>query len=199
MRGKEGEEGGGLKKLTRRNIFIGFGLGVSALGLGTLYRRTATVGEVEENDGGQLALSTRDMLTIQQLNVRYFYALDGLFGEDSANIWADTFTADGTFSLRSADGSVITQATGTSELISTYAGFPDVATTRHWITNLMITAGGSTVKGGCYILAMDIGSMPASIERTGLYSDQLVKVRRSWKFQSRTLLLDASSSPLQNP
>src|SRR6516225_2054965 len=82
-------------------------------------------------------LSAGDRLAIEQLNARYFHALDGLLGADANVQWASTFTADGTFVLRDADGNTIGQATGTSALVEIHATFPDVTTTRHWINNLL--------------------------------------------------------------
>jgi hypothetical protein len=145
-------------------------------------------------EGVETSLGAPEVSAIQQLNARYFYAIDGLLGPDSAALWAATFTADGTFVLLNASGEVVLQATGTAELISIYAEFPDIATTRHWINNLLLEASATGATGGCYIIAMDIQSAPASITRTGLYDDQLVKVNGQWRFQSRTLTLDASSS-----
>ena len=173
--------------VTRRHMLWGLGLGLTAIGLASGCTSDAA-------EGSEAAVGSQELLAIQQLNARYFYAIDGLLGPDSAAMWAATFTADGTFLLLSATGEVILQATGTEELISIYEDFPDIATTRHWINNLLLEATATGATGGCYIIAMDIQSSPASIARTGLYDDQLVKVNGQWRFQSRTLTLDASSS-----
>ena len=173
--------------VTRRHMLWGLGLGPTAMGLASGCTSDAA-------EGSGALLGSQDLLAIQQLNARYFYAIDGLLGPDSAAMWAATFTADGTFLLLSATGEVILQASGTAELISTYEDFPDIATTRHWINNLLLEASATGAIGGCYIIAMDIQSSPASITRTGLYDDQLVKVNGQWRFQSRTLTLDAGSS-----
>jgi SnoaL-like protein len=173
--------------VTRRHMLWGLGLGLTAMGLASGCTSDAA-------EGNGVSLGAPEVSAIQQLNARYFYAIDGLLGPDSAAMWADTFTADGTFLLLNATGEVVLQATGTAELISIYAEFPDIATTRHWINNLLLEASATGATGGCYIIAMDIQSSPASITRTGLYDDQLVKVNGQWRFQSRTLTLDASSS-----
>jgi hypothetical protein len=140
-------------------------------------------------------LSAGDKLAIEQLNARYFHALDGLLGADSNVQWAYTFTADGTFVLRDADGNVIGQATGTSALVEIYATFPDAATTRHWINNLLIEPEATGARSSCYIIAMDIAGIPSSIARTGIYTDHLVRVGAKWRFQHRTLTLDPNSRP----
>jgi hypothetical protein len=140
-------------------------------------------------------LSARDLAAIEQLNARYFHALDGLLEADSNVQWADTFTADGTFVLRDAEGNTIGQATGASALVEIYATFPDVATTRHWINNLLIEPEAGDAKASCYIIAMDIGAVPSRIARTGIYKDHLVRVGAEWRFQRRELALDANSRP----
>ena len=110
--------------VTRRHMLWGLGLGPTAIGLGSGCTSDAA-------EGVEAAVGSQELLAIQQLNARYFYAIDGLLGADSAALWAATFTADGTFLLLSATGEVILQAAGTAELISVYEDFPDIATTRH--------------------------------------------------------------------
>ena len=140
-------------------------------------------------------LSALDRLAIAQLNARYFHALDGLLGADSNAEWANTFTADGTFVLRDADGNTVAQATGTSALVEIYATFPDVAKTRHWPNNFLTEPEAGGARSSCYIIAMDIAQIPARIARTGVYADHLVQIGAEWRFQRRTLALDANSRP----
>jgi hypothetical protein len=141
-------------------------------------------------------LSTTDILAIQDLSTHYFYAIDGLDnltpGDPAAN-WANTFTRNGTFSIVDSNGQILIKATGFDDLIRTYKTFPDVQTTRHWINDLVIEPDVGGAKSGCYIVAMNIKSNPATIVRTGIYQDQLVKVSKKWKFKSRTLILDPNS------
>jgi len=134
-----------------------------------------------------------DMLAIEQLNARYYQALDGLLGADSDVKWANTFTADGTFLTLEADGSIVYDATGTKALVEVYSTFPDVATTRHWTNNLLIEPEDSGARASSYIIAMDIADSPSSIVRTGIYTDHLVRVGHEWRFQRRTLTLDPNS------
>jgi hypothetical protein len=138
-------------------------------------------------------LLAEDMLAIEQLNARYYHALDGLLGADSDVKWANTFTANGMFLTLDADGSVIYDATGTRALVEVYSTFPDVATTRHWTNNLLIEPDDSGARASSYIIAMDIAHSPSSIVRTGLYTDYLVRVGHEWRFQRRTLTLDPNS------
>jgi hypothetical protein len=141
-------------------------------------------------------LSTTDILAIQDLSTHYFYAIDGLDnlipGDPAAN-WANTFTRNGTFAIVDSNGQVLIKATGFDDLIRTYKTFPDVQTTRHWINDLVIEPDVGGAKSGCYIIAMNIKNNPATIIRTGIYQDRLVKVGKNWKFKSRTLILDPNS------
>jgi len=140
--------------------------------------------------------SAADRADISELYARHFYSLDGLtaiLGGKADQNWADTFTADGEFSLVKADGEVVVHVRGTEELVRIYAAFPDVQTTRHWMNNLVTRTDESGVRGGCYIIAVNIKASPCKIIRSGLYEDRLVKVEGSWKFQARKLTLDPGS------
>ena len=137
-----------------------------------------------------------DELAIQALYSRHFYSLDGLTavtGGQADRNWAATFTPDGQFTIVRSGGERLFEARGTEQLTSAYATFPDVATTRHWINNLVIEPDGAGARSSCYIMAMNVEVFPATIIRTGLYDDRLVKVAGDWKFQSRTLILDPGS------
>jgi hypothetical protein len=141
-------------------------------------------------------VSSADRLEISELYSRHFYSLDGLTGVVGGTPdqnWADTFTADGEFSIVRASGEVLAKVRGTADLIKVYATFPDVQTTRHWMNNLVTRSYESGVRGGCYIIAIDIKESPCKIIRAGLYEDQLVKVEGSWKFRARKLILDPGS------
>ncbi|MGH3573834.1 MAG: nuclear transport factor 2 family protein, partial [Pseudonocardiaceae bacterium] len=72
---------------------------------------------------------------------------------------------------------------------------PDVATTRHWVNNLLMEKAGDGAQTICYIIAMDIGRMPSTIARTGLYTDDLTKLVGGWRYTNRTLALDPNSPP----
>lgn len=138
-------------------------------------------------------LSVDDVIEIQQLNARFFHALDGLFGPESAAVWADTFTPDGTFAIVGDDGSVILEVAGADALAGAWGGFPDIATTRHWMNDLVVDADAEGARAQIYIIAMNIGVSPALIERSGLYKDWLVRAGTAWKFRNRTLTLDPVS------
>lgn len=176
-----------MNRLTRRKMLLAGSAGVSTLVLSGISALAI---------GAKTSLSTADILAIQELNARHFYALDGLdslISGDPGTYWAKTFTANGTFSIAKQNGEVLLKASGFDELIRAYKTFPDIATTRHWINDLIIETDSGGVKSGCYIIAMNIKNNPATIIRTGIYKDRLVKVRQNWRFQSRTLILDPNS------
>lgn len=149
-----------------------------------------------EASAGATDLSPADRLEISQLYALHFYFLDGLTGvvggKPDEN-WANTFSADGEFSIATASGEILASVRGTADLVKIYANFPDVETTRHWMNNLITRADETGVRGGCYIIALDIKAFPGKIIRSGRYEDVLVKVEGSWKFQARKLILDPGS------
>ncbi len=172
---------------TRRGVLLGAGaLGATAIGAACAPRKTTGDNHAD--------VSSADRLEITELYSRHFYSLDGLtavLGGQADRNWADTFTSDGEFSMVTSGGEILSQAKGTDELVKVYATFHH--TTRHWMNHLLMLAADSGVRGGCYILAMDIAEFPFKIIRSGLYEDQLVKVGATWKFRIRKLILDPSS------
>jgi hypothetical protein len=140
-------------------------------------------------------LTSRDGFAIEQLNSRYFHALDGLRGAASDQAWAECFTPDGRFRLLDAHGTTIAEAKGTKALVELYASFSGVATTRHWVNNLLMEKAGNGARTTCYIIAMDIGRVPSTIARTGLYTDDLTEIASGWRYTNRTLALDPNSPP----
>jgi hypothetical protein len=141
-------------------------------------------------------ISPADRLEIIELYSRHFHSLDGLtaiVGGEADQNWADTFTPDGEFSLARANGDIVAKIRGREELVKIYATFSDIQTTRHWMNNLVMRPNELGVRGGCYIIAIDIKTFPCRIVRSGLYEDQLVKVSAAWRFQTRKLILDPGS------
>jgi hypothetical protein len=179
-------------KLSRRQVIFATGAGLSAFLLSSL----SSVPIFAQTAKPTQKLSAQNILAIQDLNTRHFYALDGLdslIPGDPAINWANTFTRNGTFTITRATGEVLMKATGSEELVRTYKTFINIATTRHWIDDLVIEPDGKGAKSGCYIIAMNIQNNPATIVRTGVYQDRLVMIDHHWKFKSRTLILDPNS------
>ncbi len=176
------------QKLTRRKMLLFGGCGLSALALSGI-RAPYVFAKPPQ------ALTPADQVAIDDLNALHFYALDGLdelISGDPGTYWANTFTPNGTFSIVK-NNSVLFKATGFAQLVAAYKTFPDVETTRHWINDLVVKPEIGGAKAGCYIIAVDIKNNPATIIRSGIYKDRLVKVGSNWKFLSRTLMLDPNS------
>ncbi|MGA3004106.1 MAG: nuclear transport factor 2 family protein [Acetobacteraceae bacterium] len=141
-------------------------------------------------------LSTDDIIAIQQLNARYVVAIDDLV-PSSAAVWANTFTPDGSFTLRDSAGHIQVHAKGTAQLKAQCVKFPDRANTRHWFTNLLIEPDDEGVRMTCYLISLDTkptSPAAAAIARTGVYRDILRKLNGNWKFTTREVTLDAGSS-----
>ena len=143
-----------------------------------------------------MTLSASDRLEIQNLNSRHFHsldALDHLLSGDPAETWAKTFHVDGTFETQTSDGVLIFQAKGHNELVNAHRGFPDISTTRHWISNLLIEPHPEGARSSSYIIAMNIGVNPSTIIRTGIYDDFVTFKNGAWLYQKKILILDAFS------
>ena len=143
-----------------------------------------------------MTLSVSDHLEIQNLNSRHFHSLDALdrvLEGDPAETWANTFHPDGIFQTQTSDGEVIFQVEGRSELITAHRSFPDIPTTRHWISNLLIVPHVEGARSTSYIIAMNIGLNPATIIRTGTYDDLVTFKNGAWLYQKKVLILDAFS------
>ena len=143
-----------------------------------------------------MTLTSSDRLEIQNLNSRHFHSLDALdrvLPGDPAETWAKTFHDDGIFETQTSDGTIIFQAKGQKELISAHRGFPDISTTRHWISNLLIEPHPEGARSSSYIIAMNIGVNPSTIIRTGIYDDLVTFKNGAWLYQKKILILDAFS------
>ena len=125
-------------------------------------------------------LTVQDRLEIADLYTRYNTTIDS--GDASA--WADTFTPDGEFGG---------QFKGHDALV----GFVKLwreqlhgAERRHWSNNLMLTPTAEGVTGSVYLMLLDVGVKPAQIATTGVYTDQLVKTQKGWRFKQRAATID---------
>jgi SnoaL-like domain len=136
-------------------------------------------------------LSAKDLIEIEQLNARYAFAFDDLLS-DAAAAWAATFAPDGRFTLRDAHDNVQVDEQGTKALKKLHDKFSDRATTRHWYGNLLIEPARGGARMRCYFISLNIATR--NIVRTAIYEDQLVKVRRRWRFKLRSIRLDPGSS-----
>lgn len=128
-----------------------------------------------------MGLSTEDRLDITQLYASYNFSLD--FGDSEA--WANTFTADGTFS--SATGTF----NGPEQLKAFADGFASRMKARHWTNNLVIESAGEGATGKCYLVLYRLGGEGGpAILTSGIYNDELVKTGEGWRFKSRNVTGD---------
>ena len=126
-------------------------------------------------------LTTEDYIEIEQLYATYNHAIDSGDGE----AWAATFTPDGTFNTR---------FTGTEALVGFIKMWKEKmngANRRHWNSSLRITPSAEGANGTVMLMLLDVGTKPASIVSTGMYTDALVKTANGWRFKTRAVKTDS--------
>lgn len=123
--------------------------------------------------GGSNALTSDDLVEIQQLYAKYNWALDS----GDAEGYASTFTADGVFNNNVGHAAIKKFADGF------HAGFGSHV--KHWNTNLLITPTPTGAKGQVYLVLVDFAAMPATIVTSATYADELVKTPDGWRFTKR--------------
>jgi len=129
------------------------------------------------------ALTTQDLVDIQQLYARYNWALDA----GDAEGYAATFTPDGVFNNNVGHDAIVKFAN------TFHAGLG--AHVRHWNTNLMILPSADGASGQVYLVLVDFGTKPATIATSASYSDELVKTAHGWRFKKRPTKGDVAPPP----
>ena len=125
----------------------------------------------------QGSLSAQDMAEIQNLYARYNLMLDS----GDAEGWADTFVEDGRFG----------NSQGRAALIEFAENFHESnPQSRHWNTNLHVTATSEGAEGTTYLMLYNAGVRPPSVIASGIYEDVLVRTPQGWRFQSRVVQID---------
>lgn len=125
-------------------------------------------------------LSTQDYVEIEQLYARYNHAIDS---GDAAG-WAATFIPEGKFQ----------QLAGTEALkgfVRNWVEARNGANLRHWNSNLVITPAAEGANASVMLMLLNVGTKPAAIAATGMYTDKLVKTDAGWRFAARTVKIDA--------
>jgi len=149
----------------------------------------ATAGIALGSLGLQAAeLNPRDYMEIEQLYAQYNHAIDS----GDAEGWANTFTPDGTFNRFVGHDALV-------GFIGTWREKMNGANRRHWNTNLRIVATPEGANGSVYLMLMDVGTKPASVVSTGMYTDSLVKTKDGWRFKQRTTKGDAPAAAAAAP
>jgi hypothetical protein len=125
-------------------------------------------------------LTPTDYFEIEQLYARYNNALDS----GDAEGWAATFTPDGAFNTSTGREALI-------RFVKDWHEKRNGANRRHWNSNLHITGTPEGAQGSVYLMLIDVGTRPASIALTGMYTDTLVKTADGWRFKKRLVKGDA--------
>jgi hypothetical protein len=131
-------------------------------------------------------LSTQDYIDIEQLYSSYNHAIDS----GDAEVWAGTFTPDGTFN----------KFTGHDQLvgfIQTWKEKMNGGNRRHWNTNLRILPSKEGASASVFLMLVDVSTK--SIVATGMYNDTLVKSASGWRFKTRQTKMDAAPAAAAAP
>jgi uncharacterized protein (TIGR02246 family) len=128
-----------------------------------------------------MGLSTDDVLEIQQLVARYNFAVDG--GDAAA--FADTFTADGVFTVAA------NEMRGHDALRAFVESRAGVGPRRHVVTSMIVDGDGDAATLRAYLQVVarsDDGTFAVSTQ--GTYDDRLVRTGAGWRFAARTFSSD---------
>jgi hypothetical protein len=133
-------------------------------------------------------LAAQDILEIQQLVANYSYALDT--GADNGYLYADLFTADGTFG-RTAGRENIAKMVRDGHQNSGWGHIMNL------ITNVAIQPSAEGATGKQYAVAIDTSKQPNVVYHTGHYQDVYVKTAAGWRFKSRTFVGHSAATASQ--
>ena len=144
---------------------------VTLAGAGWMYaQQTQTAG----------VLSPQDIHEIEQVVQGYTRGID-IGPEDSS--WV--FTSDAVFEYSAGS---VTGATvhGADELKEFYAGLRKTNTTRHVLSNLVITPSPGGATSSVYMTSIDrTDSAPVAVTAFGMYEDTFVKTSEGWRIKRR--------------
>ena len=128
-----------------------------------------------QRPSGTIALTADDHVQIQQLVMRFGYALDTGAGDGA--MFADLFAADGVYGA----------ANGRSELAALARTRPDGAASRHFVTNVIVQSSERGAIGTQYevMFVVGQGGSQSTITRTGRYEDTYTKTTAGWRIQKR--------------
>ena len=120
-------------------------------------------------------LTADDRVQIQQLVIRFGYALDT--GANDGSMFADLFTEDGVFGA----------AKGRAQLTALARTRSGGEAARHVASNVMITPTARGATGTQYEVLYAVGrnGTPGTIARTGRYEDTYTKTVAGWRIQKR--------------
>lgn len=131
-----------------------------------------------------MALSTDDLVALQQLYARYCHAVDD--GDGPA--FAACFTADGVLEAPPAEAVRGAEALhGFAVAVGT--GIPGI---RHQVGNVVLEGDNTDATGRAYLYVYVAGAGGPSVMTTGRYADTLRKVDGQWRFTERRFSADPS-------
>jgi hypothetical protein len=130
-------------------------------------------------------LTASDQFEIQQLIARFGYSLDT--AANNGLTFAELFTADGRFGNASGRERLIALARDNSK---------NNPNTRHFVTNVMITATPEGASGTQYEVVFEVGKggKQSEISRTGRYEDTYVKTSQGWRIRTRRFFPSTTTS-----
>ena len=137
-------------------------------------------------------LSALDRIEIEQLAIRYAYALDS--GADNGYMYADVFTPDGEFVGRQVP---LTQGREALARVARSVRKANSMYVRHFIANHVIEPSADGATGTVYLMVVDCEEgQPSSIYIGGQYKDLYVRTPDGWRIKRR----DARAmGPPRNP
>jgi hypothetical protein len=132
----------------------------------------------QQRRGSLKALSTQDILDIQQLGARYAYGLDT--GADNGYYYANVFTADGAFGTTVGRENLAALAREGGGRLK-FRGY------QHIVTNVIVEPTAEGAVGSQYIQVLTVGGKgkPPMVDHGGRYEDVYVKTADGWRIKSR--------------
>ena len=126
-------------------------------------------------------LTALDRIEIEQLAIRYAYALDT--AADNGYMYADVFTPDGEFVGRQVP---LTQGREALARVSRSVRKGNAMYVRHFVTNHVIEPSAEGATGTLYLMVVDVEEgQPSSIYIGGQYKDVYVRTPEGWRIKRR--------------
>lgn len=127
-----------------------------------------------------------DKLAIQELLARYNFAIN--FGDVEG--WANCFTEDGIFECPFG---IFKGYAALRKYVSDRTAERQGLPLRHMNTNIIIDVQGDHASARCYLLLMQAAPEGLKLLTTGVYQDELRKIKGSWRFSHRNVKLDSKA------
>jgi len=63
------------------------------------------------------------------------------------------------------------------------------------MTSIQITPAANGAAGAAYLMLWKVSTKPAEVVLTGIYTDELVKTSKDWRFKARLIEIDQPANP----